>query len=86
MHTDWITLPEERRAIHRPTGLILEFRASTDGSGAMSVDTPNPQAIPVSLRDQAETLVMEGWTAYADASERALLLEAEQESAHSGET
>ncbi|MBF0271768.1 MAG: hypothetical protein HQL98_06885 [Magnetococcales bacterium] len=76
MHTDWIVLPEKRRAIHNPTGLILEFRASTDGSGAMSVDTPNPEALPDSLRDQAEALVMEAWMLYAEASERALRDEA----------
>ncbi|MBF0190403.1 MAG: hypothetical protein HQL99_04550 [Magnetococcales bacterium] len=75
MPTDWIVLPEERRAIHRPTGLILVFRASTDGSGAMSVDTPNPEALPEALRDQAEALVREAWSVYAEASEQALLNE-----------
>ncbi|MBF0341764.1 MAG: hypothetical protein HQL95_12510 [Magnetococcales bacterium] len=73
MHTDWIAMPEQRRAIHRPTGLILEFRARTDGSGAMGVDTPNPEALPDALRDQAEALITEAWAVYAEASEQALM-------------
>ncbi|MEO5346395.1 MAG: hypothetical protein H7834_08460 [Magnetococcus sp. YQC-9] len=81
METDWIALPKERRAIHRPTGLILEFKANTDGSGSMRVDSPNPQVLPEALLADAEALVREGWLAYAGASEQALAAEwaAEQE-------
>ncbi|GAB0056931.1 hypothetical protein SIID45300_01246 [Candidatus Magnetaquicoccaceae bacterium FCR-1] len=72
MENDWIALPRERRAIHRPTGLILEFKANTDGSGSMRVDSPNPQVLPESWLANAEALVREGWLAYASASEVAL--------------
>ncbi|MBF0165223.1 MAG: hypothetical protein HQM01_12110 [Magnetococcales bacterium] len=72
MENDWIALPRERRAIHRPTGLILEFKASTDGTGSMRVDSPNPQVLPESFLANAETLVREGWLVYASASEAAL--------------
>ncbi|MBF0214874.1 MAG: hypothetical protein HQM00_15155 [Magnetococcales bacterium] len=75
MSDDWILLPRQRRAIHRSTGLILEFRASTDGSGAMSVDTPNPEALPESMLNQAESLIATAWALYAEASEQALLQE-----------
>ncbi|MBF0613735.1 MAG: hypothetical protein G8237_07700 [Magnetococcales bacterium] len=84
MDHDWIALPEQRRAIHRPTGLILEFRAATDGSGAMSVDTPNPEALPEAWHDQAETVIQTAWAIYAAASEEAL--KQEWESDHSGTT
>lgn len=84
MNSDWIVLPAQRRAIHQPTGLVLEFRAATDGSGAMTVDTPNPEALPAALHADAEALIQEAWAIYAAASEEALLREAEAD--HSGTT
>ncbi|MBF0417032.1 MAG: hypothetical protein HQL86_02145 [Magnetococcales bacterium] len=80
MKNDWIALPRERRAIHQPTGLILEFKASTDGSGSMRVDSPNPQVLPESFLANVEALVREGWDIYASASEAALAAEWAEES------
>ncbi|MBF0126111.1 MAG: hypothetical protein HQM02_02770 [Magnetococcales bacterium] len=76
MRDDWLITLEQRQVIHRETGLIFQFRPSLDGSGAMSVDTPNPEALPPATRpDAIIAMTQAAWSAYAQAAEIALGLQ-----------
>jgi hypothetical protein len=65
-----------RSITHIPTGLIIRFRAATDGSGAMQADLVNPEILPERATKEAiegfSQLPFEAWQVYAEASEVAL--------------
>lgn len=64
---------ENRRVLHRPSGLIVRFIHALDGSGAMQADLVNPEALPATLSQEALTqlkqLPVAAWHAYAEAAE-----------------
>ncbi|MBF0294314.1 MAG: hypothetical protein HQL96_03925 [Magnetococcales bacterium] len=76
--SEWSVMPEQRRVTHLASGLILQFQPGLDGSGAMSVDTPNPDALPPATSpEEAARLVQAGWEAYARVAEMALASQVE---------
>ena len=65
-----------RTITHQPTGLVIRFKAATDGSGAMRAELVNPEVLPEQATkeeiERLSRLPQDGWQIYAEASERAL--------------
>lgn len=74
--SDWNINLEGRTITHKASGLIIRFKAATDGSGAMRAELVNPELLPKRATEseiaQFARLPQDAWQIYAHASEVAL--------------